>query len=149
LTRSPLRVDFYVLSTTETRARFHFTCRLAEKVYRLNQRIYTHMNSAAEVRQLDELLWTFRDGSFLPHATLPPSDEKNGSPEPITIGHGEQSAIAGDVLINLTDAIPAFFDQFPRVAEIVDSTPECRRLGRERFSFYRDNGYEPATHKIS
>jgi len=148
LTSSPLRVDFYVLSATEAGARLRFTCRLTEKAYGLNQRIYAYTNSAAEARQLDELLWTFRAGSFLPHILLSAADEKNHAPTPITIGHGEQFEVSGDILINLADAIPSCFDRFARVAEIVDGTSECRRLGRERFSFYRDNGYEPNTHKM-
>jgi DNA polymerase IIIc chi subunit len=35
------------------------------------------------------------------------------------------------------------------VAEIIDASDEGRRSGRERFAFYRDNGYEPNTHKIA
>jgi len=51
-------------------------------------------------------------------------------------------------VINLADAIPPFFDQFARIAEVIDASAECRQHGRERFSFYRDNGYEPNTHKL-
>jgi len=67
---------------------------------------------------------------------------------PITIGHSEQSDTSGDFLINLADEIPPFFDKFERVAEIVDSTSVGRSAGRERFGFYKDNGFEPNTHKI-
>jgi len=146
LTKSSLRVDFYVLPATEVGARLHFTCRLTEKAYGLNHRTYVHTDSAAEVRQLDELLWTFRAGSFVPHET---EDAETGADiAPIVIGHNEQTDAKGDLLINLASAIPPFFDRFSRVAEIVDGTPEGRNLGRERFSFYRDNGYEPNTHNI-
>ncbi len=104
------------------------------------------MASSGQARELDELLWTFRQGSFLPHAL---SVSATDDPVPITIGFDEPSDIDGDLLINLADAIPSFFDRFTRIAEIIDGTPESRRLGRERFGFYRDNGYEPNTHKIS
>ena len=146
-TNSP-RVDFYVLSGSEAAARFRFTCRLTEKAYVLKQRIYAHTGSAADARQLDELLWTFRAGSFLPHALLVGEKPNQDTEIPILIGHGEQTDFAGEVMINLTDEIPPFFDRFSRVAEILDATPECRRLGRERFSFYRDNGYKPVSHNI-
>ena len=50
-----------MLPDVEAGARLHFTCRLTEKAYGLNNRTYVHMGSAAEARQLDELLWTFRE----------------------------------------------------------------------------------------
>ena len=146
MSKASIRVDFYVLPATEAGARLHFSCRLTEKAYGLNHRTYVHMDSAAEVRQLDELLWTFRAGSFLPHETA--SAETGANQAPIVIGHDEQTGVKGDLLINLANTIPPFFDRFDRVAEIIDGTPEGRSLGRERFSFYRDNGYEPDTHKI-
>ena len=142
-----LRVDFYILAATDTAARLRFACRLTEKAYGLKHQIYAHTSSAAVARELDELLWTFRQGSFVPHELLQP-----GQPEtvaPVTIGHIDQSDTSGDFLINLADEIPPFFDQFSRVAEIVDSTSDGRRAGRERFSFYKDNGFEPNTHRIS
>jgi DNA polymerase-3 subunit chi len=146
LTDSRIRVDFYILPAKDTRARLQFTCRLTEKVYGLQHRVHAHAASSGQARELDELLWTFRQGSFLPHAL---STSSNDAPVPITIGYDEETTSDGDLLINLADNIPTFFDRFARIAEIVDGTEESRRLGRERFGFYRDNGYEPNTHNIS
>jgi DNA polymerase-3 subunit chi len=145
LTRPQTRVDFYVLATRDAGARLRFTCRLAEKAYIQRHRTHAHAATAAQVRELDELLWTFRQGSFLPHQVSAPDAEELA---PITIGHIDPAGDNTDFLINLANEIPTFFDRFNRVAEIIDSTEECRRLGRERFSFYRDNGYQPNTHKI-
>jgi len=143
----PLRVDFYILAATDNSARLRFACRLTEKAYGLKHQIHAHTSSAAIARELDELLWTFRQGSFVPHELLPPGPQETVAP--VTVGHNDQSATGGDFLINLAEEIPPFFDQFARVAEIVDSTADCRRAGRKRFSFYKDNGFEPNTHKIS
>lgn len=146
MTDSRIRIDFYVLPATDVGARLYFTCRLTEKVYGMQHRIHAHMGSSGQARELDELLWTFRPGSFLPHSL---SMSATDALAPITIGYDEPADVSGDLLINLADAIPPFFDRFNRVAEIIDGTQESRRLGRERFGFYRDNGYEPNTHKIS
>jgi len=139
------RVDFYVLPDTDAGARLHFACRLTEKVYKLNNKTHAHVTGAAQARQLDELLWTFRQGSFVPHEIHGQAAQSNA---PVTIGHDCELAPSGDLLINLADTIPPFFDQFARIAEIIDSSAECRQHGRERFSFYRDNGYNPTTHKL-
>ena len=145
MTDRALRIDFYVLAATQSSARLRFACRLTEKAYGLNHRVHAYTSSVSMARELDELLWTFRQGSFVPHNLL-----VSGEPlpdVPVTIGHDR--AAGDDFLINLADEIPAFFDQYQRIAEIVDSTAESRHTGRERFSFYRDNGFEPITHKIS
>lgn len=139
------RVDFYVLPDAHDGARLKFACRLTEKAYKLDNRTHAHVNGAAQARQLDELLWTFRPGSFVPHEI---SNTASSPDAPVTIGHDCAAPAGGNLLINLADAIPPFFDQFARVAEIVNADTECRQLGRDRFSFYRANGYEPTTHKL-
>ena len=101
------RVDFYVLETSEPSARLRYACKLAEKAYKLDHVIHAHTNSGAEANALDNLLWTFRDGSFVPHE-LYASGAHPQPASPITIGYGEQHPPAGDVLIALTDAIPVF-----------------------------------------
>lgn len=146
MTDPRIRIDFYVLPATDIGARLNFACRLTEKVYGMEHRVHAHAGSSGQARELDELLWTFRQGSFLPH-TL--SNSATDEVAPITIGYDEPADTDGDLLINLADAIPPFFDRFTRVAEIIDGTEGSRQLGRERFGFYRDNGYEPNTHNIS
>ncbi len=122
-----------------------FACRLTEKAYKLNNKTHTHVTGAAEARELDELLWTFRPGSFIPHEIAGPQAHQD---TPVIISHNCEAAASGDLLINMADSIPPFFDQFSRIAEIIDSTEESRERGRERFIFYRDNGYPPNTHNL-
>lgn len=135
------RVDFYVLSHAGEISRWRFACRLADKAYKLDNSIYILAPDAAAAERLDELLWTWHDGSFLPHELAP---GKSGAP--VTIG----SVPAGpaDLLINLSDDIPEGIDTFPRVAEIVTSDEETRRAGRMRFSRYRDEGHTLETHDL-
>ncbi len=141
-----IRVDFYVLAAANPDARLRFACRLTEKAYALKNRTYAHVPTAAQARQLDEMLWTFRAGSFIPHAIAAGAAEAE---VPVRIGHANDCEPDGDLLINLADTIPNFFDRFARVAEIVDASDAGRRTGRERFAFYRDNGYTPNTHNIA
>jgi DNA polymerase-3 subunit chi len=89
-------------------------------------------------------MWTFRAGSFLPHALIDSGTDDDNS---ITIG-SDTTSCSGELLINLTDTVPACFDRFERVAEIVDASEAGRSAGRLRFSFYRDNGYDPQTHRV-
>lgn len=139
------RVDFYILPGEASTARDLLSCRLAEKACKMGHKVYLHTDSEAHARQLDELLWTFRPGSFLPHALL---RDRPPAPPMILIGSGDTEPPVSDVLINLAAAVPPFFDRFERIAEIVDQAPAVKQAGRERFRYYRERGCEPESHKM-
>lgn len=140
------RVDFYVLQRADERSRYTLACKLAEKAYRLDNSVYIHAGTRQDAERLNELLWTFRDGSFVPHALSGVDDDTAASP--VMIGCATDGVESRDLLINLCDEIPAFADAFPRVAEVVTSDENCRILSRKRFTEYRDKGHEIQTHKL-
>lgn len=140
------RVDFYILSQHGARERHSFACRLAEKAYRLDNTVHIHAGSREVAEQLDDLLWTFRDGSFVPHDLLSPMAAERRSP--VTIGCDSGPAEPGDLLINLCDEVPSFASAFPRVAELVTADDDCKRQSRKRFVAYRDNGHTLETHNV-
>lgn len=139
------RVDFYIVEDTNTQARQRLACRLAEKAYALDHTIYIHTDDRQQAEQLDQLLWTFRDGSFIPHCL---QDDKVAPEAAIIIGHGAEPEDHNRVLINLSQEVPAFFSRFERVAEVIAGDEQARHAGRERFKFYRDRGYELNTHNL-
>ena len=140
------RVDFYVLAQAEERARQMLACKLAEKAWRLENTVYIHAKDRSDAERMDELLWTFRDGSFVPHGLAGRNDGTELSP--IVIGCGTQDVEARDLLINLCDEIPPFVEGFPRVAELVTSDENCRKASRRRYAAYRDQGHELNTHNL-
>ena len=140
------RVDFYILAQADERARQTLACKLAEKAWRLDNSVYIHARSRADAEHLDELLWTFRDGSFVPHGLVGRDDDTGDSP--IMIGCEDATLGNRDLLINLCDDIPPFVEGFPRVAELVTSDENCRSLSRKRYATYRDQGHELNTHKL-
>ncbi len=140
------RVDFYILSRQGPRERQLFACRLAEKAYRLDNTVHIHTDSPDVAEQIDEMLWTFRDGSFVPHCLSDADDGTENSP--IVIGSDHGGVVSRDLLINLSDDIPSFADAFPRVAEVVTSDENCRLMSRKRYATYRDQGHTINTHKL-
>jgi DNA polymerase-3 subunit chi len=140
------RIDFYLLPDDDAGAHSRFACRLVEKAYDMGHRIYIHTGSEAHARQLDELLWTFRAGSFLPHCIGP---DATGGSTPIVLGHSAAPETINDVLVNLGPDVPAFFARFNRVAELADARPDFRQAARDRFRFYKDRGYTIKTHEIA
>ena len=138
------RIDFYILAAKDPASRLHFACRLTEKAYALQHEVYAHAETPEEARQLDDMLWTFRQGSFVPHTLIDDGDQR----APVRIGTPEQAQTEGELLINLTAAAPDFAANFSRVAEIVDNTEAAKKAGRERFRQYRSMGFDPVTHNI-
>ena len=95
-------VDFYVLQSTEPSARLRFACRLAEKAYVLSHQIYAHAGTEADARRLNDLLWTFRGGSFVPHELVEPGLVPTA---PVTIGCGTNNTGEGDLLIGRPESL--------------------------------------------
>jgi DNA polymerase-3 subunit chi len=139
------RIDFYILpeSSSSEASRENYACRITEKAYQLGHHVYLHSESEIQSKRLDELLWSFRPGSFIPHAL----DTESGQ-EAVTIGHAHEPMENTDVLINLANEAPVFFSRFERVAEIVDGSAKNKEAARQRFRFYRDRGYELNHHHI-
>jgi DNA polymerase-3 subunit chi len=142
----PPRVDFYLSEEAGDGARLRLACRIAEKAYLAKQRVVVYSDDPALLPRLDELLWTFADGSFVPHDTV----TRDGEPAeaPVTLTTGALPAGQADVLINLASGVPPFFEKFARVAEFLDARPEVRGAGRERFKVYRGKSIEPQTHNV-
>ncbi len=140
-----LRVDFYIIEEAGGTARLKVACRLAEKAYLASQRALIWHTDRVELEALDELLWTFADGSFLPHEWL----TSNAAPEaPVLLSAGATPAEGFDFVINLAADPPPFLHLTRRVAEIIDGDEARRRAGRVRFKAYRELGVEPATHAV-
>ncbi len=138
------RVDFYILPTRDAMGRLRMACRITEKVYGLGHAVHIHTDSPQMSRQLDELLWTFRDRSFIPHQ-IQPQDPQAWR---VTLGHDWEPG-QGEVLVNLAQGVPEFCERFDRVAEIVDQAPGARDSARARYRRYRDLGLTLEHHRIN
>ncbi len=139
------QVDFYLLQDDSAQIRASFACRLADKAYRLGNRVYIHTASAEQTRQLDDLLWTFQQNSFVPHGIYQAAQH---NPPPVLLAHNSEPDASIQVLINLSAEVPLFFSRFERVAELVNQNADIRQQGRSRYSFYKERGYPLRTHEI-
>ena len=139
------RIDFYIIEDENPSSRLRLACRLIEKAYKNRHRIYVHADSQAQAHQLDELLWTYREDSFLPHNLY--GDGPEPAP-PIQIGFDANPDKHRDILINLSKDIPDFYAQFARLLEIITTEPEIQSAGREHYRQYRAAGNEINTHKL-
>lgn len=140
------RVDFYVLPDAADDGPLPTACRLCEKAVAAGKRVHVHVPDEDLAREFDRLLWIYKQGGFVAHERVGASD--NPDPAPVLIGTGEPLPSHQDVLVNLGAEVPAFFDRFERVLEIVAGDAATRGQSRQRFKFYRDRGITPESHKL-
>ena len=138
------RVDFYILPDDSRNQLQLFACRLAEKAWQQGHRILIQTDSADDSRQLDELLWTFRDGSFVPHGV---AGSEQDDEQPIVISHQDTPASAFQLMINLSSRTPDD-DPFERIAEILNQEPGRKQVGRAHYKIYRDRGHQLHHHEM-
>ncbi len=138
------RIDFYIVPSPEVRRLQHTACRIADKAFQQGLRVHIQVDSSDTAKSLDQLLWTFRDQSFVPHAIEP----HQCAAYPVTIGIQGEPPAPHQVLINLAPAIPPNFADFERVAELVSQETSARQAGRQRYRHYRELGYELTTHEL-
>ncbi len=141
------QVDFYILP--ENGNQKYFACALIQKAWKQGNNIFVNTHSESEAAAFDDLLWTFKDISFLPHCL---ASNNNTEDSPIVIGHDNQmnSEIPEHtaIMINLTDQIPQDMSKIERVLEIVAGSTSERQQARKRYAEYRDLGHELSNHKI-
>ena len=129
------KVDFY----TGVDDKLQTACLLSHKAMQNGLRVLLHTPDEATSNELDKLLWQYPPAGFIPHCR---SDAQDAASMPVIIGHMPEPFPHSEVLISLHTSSLPFFSRFERVIEIVSKDAEDAKLGRERYGFYRERGYE-------
>ena len=138
-------VSFYILPSESLQERYLFACKLIEKAYRSGHFCYVLTDSADQSQRIDDLLWTFRAGSFIPHQLYTgklPDIEKV-----ILIGSLAAPEHWQKTLFNLSSHFPDIGQQTERILEILDNSETSKAAGRERYRQYQQSGMTITTHK--
>jgi DNA polymerase-3 subunit chi len=140
-----------------TEVAFHFNapnkqsyaCRLLRKGYLKGARLVVRVDAQA-LSSLDNALWTFAQGEFIPHGCegdAPPVLRRS----PILL-YSELpenlDATASAVLVNLCASLPPGYERFGRVIEVVTQDEDDRLHARARWRAYKQHGIEPVRHDL-
>lgn len=135
------RIDF----RTDVTDRIGYVCRLVRKAHALDCRVVLLATEPDEFASLHEALYTFSEQDFLPHVK---AGDALAAQTPIILADSDQAPLPHhQVLINLSNAVPAHFARFERMFEIVSVTDADKASGRERYRFYKQRGY-PLSHEV-
>lgn len=141
------RVDFYVLAEGAPDARLKYACRLAEEAVSQGRRLYLQTANASDTRRVDDLLWTYSDGSFLPHEIFSGAEASHARVM-VLLGESPAPQSHRNLLINLTETLPPAIESYERIAEVVDADPERKRTARDRYKQYRERGCVLESHNV-
>lgn len=138
-----LEVDFH----TGVADKLGYTCRLLRKALRSGKQLVV-TGPPAVLNRLDQLLWTFDPGEFVPHARLRAGQAVTPvlARTPIWLADTPADAGPRDVLVNLGPAALDDAAGCPRVIEIVADEPDEVDAGRERWRRYKAAGLSPRNH---
>ncbi|NMF89102.1 DNA polymerase III subunit chi [Aromatoleum petrolei] len=111
-------------------------CELAARAYGSGRKVALRTQDATSARQLDQLLWSFEQQSFVPHVMA-------GSPlageTPVVIGHAEapNEWPHTEILFNLADDVPPGYERFRMLIEIIGQNEAQKLPARARWMHYK------------
>lgn len=138
-----------------TEVAFHFNmpdktlhvCRLLRKATAQGSRVAV-CGPQATLRALDKALWTFSAVDFVPHCSVhSPALVRDASP--VVMGVSMDDLPAFDVLLNLDAGVPAGFERFARVIEVVGNDEQERAQSRVRWKTYQQRGFPIVRHDLT
>lgn len=140
-----------------TEVAFHFNapdkqayaCRLLRKAVAGGSRVV--VTAPPEVLdRLDGLLWTFSQTDFIAHAREDAEPRVLvASPVVLTEAPGSAGLPHRQVLVNLGERMPAGFDAYERVIEVVGLEEADRQQARARWKSYTELGYDIVRHDLN
>lgn len=135
-------IDFYFNAGD----RLEVACRLAGKAYTRRKTLLIFAPDRDTAKRVDRMLWTWRQLSFLPHCR---ADDALAPLTPVLIATGASDPPECEVLLNLAEECPPFFERYARLLEVIGAGDQERALGRSRYRFYKERGYAIRHHDLA
>jgi DNA polymerase-3 subunit chi len=124
-----------------------YACRLLRKAVASGARVVVTA-SAETLQRLDQVLWTFSATEFVPHCH-DTSDAVVLAHSPVVLTPTPALAPHQQVLVNLGESVPAGFERYARLIEVVSHNDDDRAQARQRWKRYADRGYTLQRHDLA
>jgi DNA polymerase III subunit chi len=128
-------VQFYQLTTTPLERALP---KLLEKAFAGGFKTLVVAESDERVEQLNQLLWTYDPGSFLPHGSV---KDGQSNIQPILISTRQEPLNEANMLFLIDGNVASETDKFERILDMFDGRdPQAVESARERWKTYKDLG---------
>lgn len=127
--------------------RLAYSTRLVRKSLSVGAKLCV-LASEAEARALSQRLWSERQADFVPHAVAGVSAAATCAASAVVIGSSVADVEHHEVLLNLLPDVPAGFERFDRLIELVGQDDADKTAGRRRWRHYQSRGYSLSTYEV-
>jgi len=125
-----------------------YACRLLRKAHGAGTRV-TVVGTQEALSRLDQALWTFSALDFVPHC-MADAPAQVRTRTPIMLAESTQAAPGhAPVLLNLGEDVPAGFEPYERVIELVGNDDAGRQHARARWRHYAAQGHAITRHDLA
>ena len=139
-----------------TEVAFHFnvpdklaySCRLLRKAAGKGARIAV-LAESQDLHRLDRDLWEFAPTEFLTHCVVQGATPALRAASSVLLCDTVAEVAHDQVLLNLADAVPAGFERFARLIELVGCDDQDRERSRLRWRHYTARGYAISRHDVA
>jgi DNA polymerase-3 subunit chi len=127
--------------------RLAYTCRLLRKATATGARLVVR-SSVADSATLDTALWSVSATDFISHCDGAAAQGMRSRSSVLLLDGEAELDTSFAILVNLADDVPAGFEQFQRVIEVVSTDAQDRSLARLRWKHYTERGYAITRHDL-
>ncbi len=127
--------------------KIEYACRLLRKAAASGSTVAV-LGDQASLAKLDEQLWSFSALDFVPHGRWDGLSPLQREHTPIWLCESASEGLGRQVLVNLTQTVPAGVERFDRVIEVVSQGDTDRTSARLRWKQYASQGYEIVRHDL-
>jgi DNA polymerase-3 subunit chi len=125
-------------------------CQKVAEQYAADARVYVWASSQAEAMRIDELLWTFEEGSFIPHNLWSDKEEFR---EQVTVGWLATNPNSASVLViageQPLEGLAEMAARFGRILDFVPSKDKrATTAARERYKALNGAGFSMRFHPV-
>ena len=111
---------------------------LLEKVLKTGKTVVVKCPSEGRMERLDEALWSYKEGSFLPHGT---QDDAFKEKQPVYLTTEDENPNGAEILVTVSGATSADFSSFERVLDMFEASDVQKENARERWKDLKSKGY--------
>ena len=134
-------VIFIILSGTNKN---RLICDLVEKYYYAKKRVIISINDKEEAKNYDQLLWTWKQSSFIPHVFIDSIQDRPEEPVVITSKIGENPDF--DVLIMFNPVSAKVMKKFSKIIDFAEKNDlSLLHKSRERYKEYKRDDFKLIT----
>lgn len=132
-------VDFYILQGENFLQCFPAICPILEELYQQGHSLDVEMESESAAERFDQILWSFRDTSFVPHQIFQKS---------VKVANLKNIKTEAVIKVNLYLPSSPQAVLHPRLLQIVPNTPTLLAVARDHYRYYQQQHYQMTSHKL-